>query len=309
MSEKELIYFEILKNEVVKTLQKSHSVSSNIENWRGQEIIYLQDDLSDKVNGRISEKWFYTHIKSNSGKLPRIDMLNILAEYAGYQNWNDLKIKNALPSGKKLPTKKRSRKKFLLMLLFSAILITAYISYSIIPKNNTYEFCFVDSDLKTPIKDSPIWIIWMIDSESPMVSKCDSTGCFKFITKKEKIKFVVRSPYYKPDTITRIVYDKQIREEQIQLKTNDYALMIHMFSKSKVKNWKKRRKQLDQMLADNAKIYQVYEDGHTGMELYNKKDFINKLTVPLKSLKNIEIIETIYSGDKISILRFMQNEK
>ena len=63
------------------------------------------------------------------------------------------------------------------------------------------------------------------------------------------------------------------------------------------------------MLADNAMIYQVYEDGKTGMELYNKKDFINKLTVPLKSLNSIEIIETIYSGDKISILKFKQNQE
>ena len=308
MSEKELIYFEILKKEVVKTLQKSHSVNSDIETWKGQETIYLQDDLSDKVNGRISEKWFYTHIKSNSGKLPRIDMLNILSEYSGYQNWNDLKSKFPQKNLTPQPTK-NGKKRGLLILIILAIFSGLYISYQVFPKNNVYKFCFVDADLKTPIKDSPIWIVWMIDSESPMISRCDSTGCFKFVTEKDKIRFIVRSPYYKPDTITRIVYDKNISEEQIQLKTNDYALMIHMFSKSKVKNWKKRRAQLDQMLADNAKIYQVYEDGKTGMELYNKKDFINKLTMPLKSLKNIEIIETIYSGDEISILRFKQNDE
>ena len=85
--------------------------------------------------------------------------------------------------------------------------------------------------------------------------------------------------------------------------------MIHLFSKSKIKSWKERRKQLNRMLADNAMIYQVYEDGKTGMELYNKKEFIDKLTVPLKSLKNIEIIETMYNGDKISILRFKQNQE
>ena len=45
------------------------------------------------------------------------------------------------------------------------------------------------------------------------------------------------------------------------------------------------------------------------MEMYNKKEFVNKLTTPLKSLKSIEVIETIYSGDEISILRFTQNEK
>lgn len=308
MSEQELIYFEILKKEVVKTLQNSHSVSSDIENWKGQEIIYLQDDLSDKVNGRISEKWFYMHIKSNSGKLPRIDMLNILSEYAGYQNWNDLKSKFPQTKIKKEPFR-NGKKRLILILLILAIFSGLYISYQLYPKNNIYKFCFVDSDLKTPITNSPIWIIWMIDSESPMVSKCDSSGCFQFVTQKEKIRFIVRSPYYKPDTITRIVYNKEIKEEQIQLKTNDYALMIHMFSKSKVKNWRKRRSQLNQMLADNAKIYQVSEDGKTGMELYNKRDFINKLTTPLKSLKNIEIIETIYSGDRISILRFTQNDE
>ena len=123
MSEIELIYFKILKDEVVKTLQKVHSVSSDIEKWKGQEIIYLQDDLADKVNGRISEKWFYTHIKSNSGKLPRIDMLNILCEYAGYQNWYDLK--NAFPQSKhRKLSKQKSRKKviiFHLLPLYSTL--------------------------------------------------------------------------------------------------------------------------------------------------------------------------------------------
>jgi hypothetical protein len=308
VKEEDLIYFEVLKKEVVKKLQQSYSVSLDIEKWKGQEIIYLQDDLAEKVNGRISEKWFYTHIKSNSGKLPRIDMLNILSEYAGYQNWNALKNNFPQPKSKRIKTNKKLK---IVITIFTiiAVLSSIFIAYQIFPKNNVYKFCFVDSDLKISITESPIWIIWINENESPMVSKCDTTGCFKFITKKEKIKFIVRSPYYKPDTITRIVYDKKIREEQIQLKTNDYALMIHMFSKSKVKNWKERRKQLNQMLADNARIYQVYEDGKTGMELYNKKDFINKLTIPLKSLKNIEIIETIYSGDKITILRFMQNKE
>jgi len=304
---KELIYFEILKKEVVKTLQKSHSVDSDIKNWKGQEIIYFQDDLADKVNGRISEKWFYTHLKTDSTKLPRIDMLNILSEYSGYQNWNDLK--NKFPQAK-AHKKRLIGKNTLIGLIVGLSFITIKLTKDVFfPSDNIYKFCFVDADLKTPISTSPIWIVWVSDNESSMVSKCDSTGCFQFTTKKEKIKFIVRSPYYKPDTITRIVYNKDVKEEQIQLKTNDYALMIHMFSKSKVKNWRKRRSQLNQMIADNAKIYQVYEDGTTGMELYNKKDFINKLTVPLKSLKSIEILETIYSGDKISILRFTQNEE
>ena len=308
MKEEELIQLEILKKEVAKTLQQSYAVNSDIKNWKGQEIIYLQDDLAKKINGRISEKWFYTHIKSNSGKLPRIDMLNILCEYAGYQNWND--FQNKFPQLK--TTKIKSNKKFksILFIFFIILLISSvFIAFRFLNQKNSYKFCFVDSDLKAPITHTPIWIIWMNENESPMATKCDSLGCFQLETKSDKIQFIVKSAYYKTDTITRIVYDKKNNEEQIQLKTNDYALMIHIFSKSKVKNWKERRQQLNQMLADNAMIYQVYQDGKTGMELYNKKDFINKLTVPLKSLKSIEIIETIYSGDKISILKFKQNQE
>ena len=300
MANNDLKYFEFLKQEVAKTLQKSCAVSLDIQNWKGQEIIFLQDDLSDKVNGRISEKWFYTHIKSNTGKLPRIDMLNILSEYCG--------LKKQFPEKDlpKIQTKKRKIKWFIPVLLVLSI-ISSFIIFKSINRTTTYQFCFVGSDFNIPITDSPIWIISMNENESPMVSKCDSNGCFKFTTKADKIQFIVQSPYYKSDTITRIVHNKEIKEEQIQLKTNDYALMIHLFSKSKVNNWKKRRKQLDEMFADNARIYQVFEDGVTGMELYNKKDFINKMTVPLKSLKNIEIIETIYSGDKIAIMRFKQS--
>lgn len=309
MSKHDLKYFEILKKEVAKTLQKTFSVAAEIENWKRQEILYLQDDLADKVNGRISEKWFYTHIKTNSGKLPRIDMLNILCEYAGYQNWNELKASFPLAETDITSEINPKKKSFLLPVIIVGLIIASAITgYQLYPKKMVYKFCFIDANLKAPIKNSPIWVIRISEKESPFITACDSNGCFQFETREDKIQFVVRSPYYKTDTITRILHNKQANEEQIQLKTNDYALMIHLFSKSKVTNWRKRRKQLSDMLTDDVRIYQVYDDGVTGMELYNKKEFIDKLTTPLKSLKNIEIIETIYTGDKISIMRFKQNE-
>lgn len=306
MPKLDLKYFEILKREVAKTLQQNYSVNSDIEKWKRQEILYLQDDLLDKVNGRISEKWFYTHIKGEAKKLPRIDMLNILCEYVGHQNWNDFKSKLSIEEDS---VTKPKRKKPLIIVIILLIFCLVFVSYQLLPKNRTYKFCFVDANLKAAIKNSPIWVVVLKNDESPMVTKCDSNGCFSLITKEEQIRFIVRSPYYKTDTITRIVHNKEIKEEQIQLKTNDYALMIHLYSKSKVTNWRKRRNQLGLMLTNDARIYQVYDDEKTGMELYNKTDFINKLTTPTKSLKNIEIIETIYTGDQISILRFKQKKE
>ncbi len=84
--------------------------------------------------------------------------------------------------------------------------------------------------------------------------------------------------------------------------------MIHLFSKSKVEDWEKRRHQLDEMIANDAMIFQVYEKTQKGMELYDKGSFIDKLTMPLKSLNNIKILEVVYSNGKISQMRFTETQ-
>jgi hypothetical protein len=40
------------------------------------------------------------------------------------------------------------------------------------------------------------------------------------------------------------------------------------------------------------------------MELFNKQEFIDKLTMPSSSLRKIEILETRYLDDQIILLRF-----
>ena len=107
------------------------------------------------------------------------------------------------------------------------------------------------------------------------------------------------------DTITR-VFNKIRTEEQVTLTPNDYALMIHIFSNAQVEDWEKRRVQLDRMFAEEAHIYQVFETDDLGMEMYNKQEFIDKLTMPVRSLQNIEVLETIYEKGKIKALRFRQ---
>ena len=79
-----------------------------------------------------------------------------------------------------------------------------------------------------------------------------------------------------------------------------------------MEDWKKRRQQLDDMIAEDAQIVQIMDSdeyGETGIEMYTKKEFINKLTMPLHSLKNIDIIETVYDSGKMIQIRFKQNEE
>ncbi len=93
MADLELLHFEQLKAEVQAEYLKDHHPSfDEISKWKGIDIIYFQEDLRKKAKGNISEKSFYTYFKTApSTKLPRIDMLNLLAIYAGYQSWYDFK--------------------------------------------------------------------------------------------------------------------------------------------------------------------------------------------------------------------------
>lgn len=306
MKERDIQYLRLLKKRIVETMKLSHpGIGNSISEWKGQEITNFQEDLLNRVNGYISEKWFYTHMKSESWKLPRIDMLNLLARYVGYNDWNDFKFKNK----ENLPfaVQKIETSGSIPYLKIFGLIILLIVSLLLIKSlgNKNYQFRLVDAYTKKRISDTLTEIIIINENESPLHMKCNPPGYFDLKTKKEKVRFLVRVPYYKTDTITRIL-DKYENFENIYLYPNDFALMIHYFSATNVKDWEKRRDQLDRMIADSAYIYQVFKQGQLGMELYNKQEFIDKLTMPVSSLENIEVIETIYTAKKISLLRFRQ---
>ena len=96
MTDLDLLHFEQLKYEVQAKYIENHTPSfDEISKWKGIDIIYFQEDLRKKAKGNISEKSFYTYFKSSPvSKLPRIDMLNILSVYAGYETWYCFKKKH-----------------------------------------------------------------------------------------------------------------------------------------------------------------------------------------------------------------------
>lgn len=104
MEDLELLHFEQLKAEVqAEYLKDFHPSFDDISKWKGIDIVFFQDDLRKKAKGNISEKSFYTYFKATPAtKLPRIDMLNLLSIYAGYQSWYDFK-KNHLFANEILP--------------------------------------------------------------------------------------------------------------------------------------------------------------------------------------------------------------
>ncbi len=310
----ELVFFALLKQEIASVFRKSHpSCTIPMEEWKGQDIVNFQEELMNSVKGRISEKWFYTHIKSGGDKLPRIDMLNMLSQYAGYESWRDLMMKNREKAGPTVITGNGSiltpipgpkKKTWLWFLLLVCISVFACVWIFMQKKEKVYRCCLVDATGKSLVPNARVQVKVLDNNDSPSTIVPDSSGCFFLTTGVARLRFVISSPYYKTDTILRTLSLPE-RSETLRLATDDYSLMIHYFSTGNVKDWKKRRMQLDDMITEEAKIYQVYDDP-SGIELYNKEEFINKMTMPLKSLKNIEIIETRYANERISFLKFRQ---
>lgn len=299
----ELKYFELLKGKIAEKLHQSHpEIPVSVTDWKGQNIIDFQENLHYEQNEYISEKWFYTHMKSENSKLPRIDILNFLSKYVGYRNWDEFKLKNSEPGYH--PTDKPKRVFYLVPFFVLLALLAFYFIFNSI-YTQEYTFCFYDNDTKLPIENTTIEVSILADGESPLNYFCDG-GCFSIKTKERILEFVVETPYYHNDTIKRTL-NKFNRTENIKLKIDDYAVMIQYFSNSNVEDWIKRRENLDLMFSDSVKIFQVLE-GTVGMEIYNKWEFINKLTMPSQGLRDIEIIDTKYEGEKITRLRFMQNE-
>ena len=80
--------------------------------------------------------------------------------------------------------------------------------------------------------------------------------------------------------------------------------MLQYYSNGNKSDWKKRKQQLQQLIADDAQIYQLYSQ-NLGIEMYSKEEFISKLTVPTSSLKNIKVLAKTYKNGKIIKLKFM----
>ncbi len=309
MHEKDHILFELLKQKIVAVMQRSYpGINPSISAWKGQEITDFQEELRIKVNANISEKWFYTHMKSSHGSLPRIDMLNFLSIFAGYKNWDDFVHQNHQQSAILRKTLNPDRY-FLTIPLYAIITIAIFFGLFKLLNTRDYRFSFIDADTHEPITGNKTEITILEDGESPVSYLTGNDGCFHLKTDRSKIRMVVNSPYYQADTIVRIV-TKLNRDEVVMLKPDDYSLMIHYFSTLKVDDWEKRRARLDEMIADEAMIYQVFGDNKDlGMALYNKQEFIDKLTMPSGSLRNIEILGSQFSKGELMILRFRINDK
>lgn len=285
-------------------MQSRPGTNPDVSEWKGQDITDFQEDLRLKVNGQLSEKWFYTHMKVSNPSLPRIDALNMLSKYTGYDNWNDFRFKNSGSLSVAVDLNGRSRMYILILSLVLLTIVAIFILRMINIHN--YQFTFIDSDTGDPILNSRIKADMFLNNES-VVSYTSDKGRISIKTDQEKIRVIIRAPYYITDTVVRVL-NKHNRVEKINMRVDTYALLIHYFSRTDVTGWNERRSQLYRIFSEDALIFQLPGKGDLqGMEIYNKNEFIDRLTMPSSVLKRLEIIDCRYKDGKIILLRYRTN--
>ena len=381
MADLDLLHFEQLKSEVQARYLENHIPSDdNIANWKGIDIIYFQEDLRKQTKANISEKSFYTYFKASPVlKLPRIDILNLLSNYAGYISWYDfkknhlfaeeilenyseeasnldenlsknelfsdrvqqllVKNKDEIPSienvvlqnnvndyqtvAVKTTTKstpeisiKNKRKPFKEYILASVTtilaLVVGYLGFGDAIFGRTYTYCFSDADRNSSIQNT-LEIKVLKKDESPLFFRIKPGECFYYPTKDDIIKMEISSPFYENLQISRNLKDAP-DQETIELKPDDYKMAVYYFSKKDMgesaEQIKLKRRKLENLIAENATIYQVFDSDIYGVETLDRQKYINLLTIPSTSLKNLNIIEMTRDKGKIVTIKFkIDNEK
>lgn len=165
-----------------------------------------------------------------------------------------------------------------------------------------FYYTFVDADRSSKI-NAELQVQILKENESPILYNTKADSSFVYTTKSSSLTMVVSSPYYKTDTIRRNL-ETAPEAETIELKPNDYAIMLFYYSKS-LKDLKKKRISLNYLISDHALIYQVFDNQFYGVETMDKQRYINLVTLPSTSLEKLEVIDTqTDKSGKIVMIKF-----
>lgn len=300
MTDLELFYQ--LKEKVLERYKESNPYfNGNWKNFSSQDILQLIDEIQIQTKSTVSEKWIYTHLKPETNvKLPRKDMLDILSSYANEKSWDAFKF-NAINTLETLPQSNKQKSKWKLSYLLYSVLFLLFIGilYFKIKKPNPTSIVLKNSFTNDSVSKQEVKAYIIEDSiEKPVDLEKEE------ITNEKPIKVLIKSPFYQSK---KIVIEPNLAVNTIELKPNDYAMVLKAFLKSDIKDWQIRKQQLKKILSDNLEVI-VMLPNNLGAEYLNKEEFAQKLIIPSPSLKKMSIIEVENDeNDRIKFIRIIQD--
>lgn len=280
----DLAVFYELKKSVLERYKTRYSYFE--ESWKkfsSQDILNLIDDIQETTKNSVSEKWIYTHLKSeNNEKLPRKDMLDILSVYVGKTNWNDFKNTFVVVQGIEHKKEKAFLQTNIKILVFAFFLILLFVFWKFVfLRNESRSIELHEKYSNDSISSKKVKAFTVQDS---VLTEIEIKNSRIAIQKDEKI--VVKSPFYKEKTID---LQKTPNVEKVALEPDDYVNILQGFIKSDIKDWKTRKEQLNRILGENLEVIVMLQN-NLGAEYFNKEEFSQKVIIPTPSLKRLQIV-------------------
>ncbi len=310
----ELEQFQQLKEKILWEYRKHYPFfQGNWKNFSSQDIQNLIDLIEKNQKQTVSEKWIYTHLKPEiNSKLPRKDMLDIFSRFTGYSGWDEFIFeKKENVETKEEENKKTRRNKgwvifFLLAGGLGVVCMGCYIVYAN-KKNkiNTLELKDAYTQEKIESKDVKAYKEENNQTE-PLEIKNSEIQVENSEDKNTKI--IIESPYYQKKTVLINPDGKDGKEQKtkIELKPDDYAMVLKAFMQSDIKDWQTRKEQLGKILSEDLEVIVMLKN-NLGSEYFNKKEFSEKLIVPTESVKKMKVVEIQNDeNNKIKFIRIKQ---
>lgn len=274
-----------------------NEIIPEVEGFTENDEVELEKEL-----GRISEVETFSFSEENIVK--KDTGISILQKSDIENQYINDDLKEALPeSNSPMKTRKNFVKESIWLGISCVLIVLVGV---LVFKDDIFSkkfyYNFVDADRNSKI-NAELQVQILKDNESPILYIAKPNEPFVYTTKSKSLTMVVSSPYYKTDTIKRNL-ETASENEIIELKPNDYAIMLFYYSKS-ITDLKKKRANLEKLISDEALIYQVYDNEKYGVETMDKQRYISLVTLPTTSLENLDVIDTKTNNfGKINMIKF-----
>ena len=300
----ELEKFQELKQKVLLKYQEQYPYfQGNWKSFSSQDIQNLIELIEKKCKQSISEKWIYTHLKpETNSKLPRKDMLHILSEFVGFSSWDEFVFEE-----KTFESKEFNKSKKWILFSITALIFAIVIAFIIFNKKeiSTSKTIELNNEFtKEKVKNDEVKVFQVDDSlKQQLEVKEGKVQVSNTLNKKTKL--VIQSPFYNTKTVI-LNQNSVALLKTIDLKPDDYAMMLKAFMLSDIKDWQTRKEQLNKILSDNLEVIVMLKND-LGAEYFNKNEFSQKLIIPTENVRKMKIVELKNdANNKIQFIRIKQ---
>ncbi len=303
----QLTAFYELKKLVLLRYQETYPyVSLDWKTFSSKDILQLIEDIEENTKQRISEKWVYTHLKPDfNEKIPRKDLLDILATYVRYESWDALVHQISQPLLLEKEPRKQRWFRWWILPFIGLIALGIYFSWKLNQKE-------IETEVKPEGKVEPIEMkdfhtgeaiedstIHLFVKEKGVLAPLESKASSSL---KPETEIVVESPFYAEAKV-----EKKDEKTILVLKSDDYAMRLKAFIQSDIKDWETRKAQLNDILSPDLEVL-IHLQNNIGIEYMNKEEFAKKLIIPTKSIQRWQILSLEQdSNQRITNIRIKQN--